>query len=71
MGKIIITFKSVTYAIKAKKLLLKSGTEAKLVKISKDALSGCTHGVEISEGLFLNAIGILRNSGIEYSVYHP
>ena len=71
MGKIIITFKSVTYAIKAKKLLLKSGMEAKLVKISKDTLSGCTHGIEIPENLFLNAIGILRNFGIEYSVYQP
>ena len=69
MEKIIITFKSVTYAIKAKKLLLKFGTEAKLVKIAEDSLSGCTHGVEISEASFLNAIGVLRNSGIEYSVY--
>lgn len=70
MGKIIITFTSVTYAQKARKMLSKIGIGAKLVKVSKDVSAECTHGIEIFENSFLDTVRVLRNAGIEYSVYH-
>ena len=70
MGKIIITFTSVTYAIKARKMLAKEGINAKLVKVGDENRRGCTHGIEIKNSEFLTAVGALRNLGIEYSVYN-
>ncbi len=70
MGKIIITFSSVTYAQKARKILSKVGIGAKLIKVSKNASAECTHGIEFYESSFLDAARILRNAEIEYSVYH-
>ena len=52
MGKTIITFDSVTYALKARKLLTKAGINAKIVKISGELSKGCTHGVEIYPNTF-------------------
>ena len=69
MGKNIITFASVTYAIKARKLLNRAGVSAKLVKVSAELTKGCTHGVEIFESSFFDTINILKTAGIEYSVY--
>ena len=70
MGKIIVTFTSVTYAMKVRKALAKEGINAKLVKVGDENRRGCTHGIEITNGEFLSVIGLLRNLGIEYSVYN-
>ena len=70
MGKTIITFNSVTYALKAKKALSRTGINSKLIKLAGELTAGCTHGVEISSLLFLDAVNTLRGAGIEYSVYH-
>ena len=67
MNNIIISVGSVTYAIKLKKLLAREGIKTTLVK--KETASGCTHGVELSEGDFLGAVVIMRENGIAYTVY--
>ena len=69
MNKTIITVGSVTYAIKLRKLLAREGIESELVKISANDFGGCTHGVKINKANYFNAVGILREKGIEYSVY--
>ena len=69
MIRVIITFGSVTYALKARKLLSKSGINAKLVKVSAEYTRGCTHGVEIPDDAFFDSINVLKNAGIDYSVY--
>ena len=71
MGKIIITFDSVTYAYKARKLLARANINSKLVKVSAEITNGCTHGIEILNNSFFDAVNELRRAGINYSVYNP
>lgn len=66
MNTNIITVESVTIAMKLRRLLVRSGIKSKLVKVVKN---GCLHGVEINSIDFYNAIMIIREHGIEYSVY--
>ena len=66
----VLTVKSVTYALKAKKLLLREGISARLVKTSDVGIAqGCTHGIEIPSNDLYTAAAILRNAGMEYKVY--
>ncbi len=66
----VFTVKSVTYAIKAKKLLLREGISAKLVKTADVGIAqGCAHGIEIPAKDFYTAAAVLRNAGMEYKVY--
>ena len=70
MNKTIITLSSVTYASKAKKLLLRYGISAKIVKIDSTLSdNGCTHGIEISGKDLLETIRILRENEFYYSIY--
>ena len=52
--------------MKLRRLLVRSGIKSKLVKVVNN---GCLHGVEINSIDFYNAIMIIREHGIEYSVY--
>lgn len=71
MNKITVTVGSVTYAIKLRRLLQKSGINARQVKVDNTKNeSGCRHGVEISEADLYPAIIIMKNNDIEYSIYH-
>ena len=70
MKKITVTVGTVTYAIKLRKLLLRAGIRSKLVKVNnKKTEGGCTHGVELDEIDFYNAVVIMKNNGISYSLY--
>lgn len=70
MNKIIVTVGSVTYAIKLRRLLIRDGIEARLVKVDNTAeKTGCSHGVEISGDDFYRAVVIMKENQIEYSVY--
>lgn len=65
-----ITVDSVTYAIKAKKLLERRGIRCKLIKVNSSAVSnGCNYGISIASSLFYDAVLVLKNNGIVYSVY--
>ena len=71
MNTTIITVGSVTYAIKVRKLLERSGIRAKLIKVeSSMSPKGCTYGIKIDSSMFYDTVALLRNQGIEYSVYN-
>ena len=71
MNTATITVGSVTYALKVKKSLEREGIRATLVKVdSSKSKNGCTYGIKISNNNFYDAISVLRNYGIEYSVYN-
>ncbi len=70
MKKTILTLPSLTYAIKAKKALLRIGIQSELVKVDgKKTTRGCTHGISLSDTSYYDAVLELRNLGIEYAVY--
>ena len=69
MNKTIVTVETVTYAMKARKLLLRSGIQSKLIKTdSQDSVSGCRHGLEISSSDYFETVKILGENGIKFSV---
>ena len=71
MKKIILTVGSVTYAIKARKLLAASGISAELIKVDASlSTSGCNFGIKIPYNRFLDAVNVMKNKGISYSVYN-
>ena len=65
----MIAVQTVTYAIKARKLLLRCGIQSKLIKTdSQDSGTGCRHGLEISNKDYFEAVKILGENGITFSV---
>ena len=70
MNTTTITVGSVTYAIKVRKLLERSGIAAMLVKVdSSKSERGCTYGINVNSENFYDAVAVLKNNGIEYSVF--
>ena len=70
MNKITVTLDSVTYAIKLKKLLSRSKIKSRIIKLSdREKLGGCAHGVEFNEEYFFDAVVIMKENGINYSLY--
>ncbi len=62
-----LAVESVTYAIKARKLLRQAGIRSKLIKPnSRD--NGCGYAIEIYKSDFLNAVAVLRKNLINYYV---
>lgn len=69
MNTIAIKVSSVTYAIKARRLFERSGIKATLIKSDSSATGkGCTYGVNIDSRYLYDAVSILKNYGIAYSV---
>ena len=69
MNTIAIKVSSVTYAIKAKRLFERAGIKATLIKSDSSAESkGCTYGITINSAFIYDAVSILKNYGITYSV---
>ena len=52
--------------MKLRRMLLRAGIKSKLVKVVKN---GCVHGIEIDRSDFYNAIIVMKENGINYSVY--
>ena len=70
MKKIILTFPSVTYAVKSRRLLERESIPSRLIKTETLLKqSGCVHGLEISYSDFLKAIGVLKENDIEYKAH--
>ena len=70
MKNTIVKIGTVTYAIKAKKILSRAGISSKLVKIGdSDSKGGCTYGLEFGDNDFYSAIIELRKAEIVYSLY--
>ena len=69
LNKTVVTVETVTYAMKARKLLLRCGIQSELIKTdSRDSGTGCRHGLEISNKDYFEAIRVLGENGIKFSV---
>lgn len=70
MKNALLSLKSATFAVKAKRLLNRHGVNCRLLKLdSSKSQNGCTHGIEISAEDFFKAVMILKNANIEYFAY--
>ncbi len=70
MNTTTITVGSATYAIKARRLLLRMNVRSKLVKVDASrSRNGCTHGLEFASQDFYTVVMGLKNAGISYSLY--
>ena len=70
MAKVIVTFNSVTYALKGRKILSRSGIGARLIKVDAELTKSCTYGLEIDNNLFLDAVRLMKSAGLDYTVYN-
>jgi hypothetical protein len=71
LNKIILTVGSVTYAIKARKLLAGIGIPSELIKVDASLSDkGCNFGIKIPYVRFYDAIEELKARKIPYSVYN-
>ena len=70
MNKTIISLGSVTYAIKAQKLLLGIKIHSKLVKLDVGkSIDGCIYGLIIATGDYPKAVLELKKEGLTFSLY--
>ena len=70
MNKITISLGSVTYAMKAKRILLNIKIHSKLIKLDSGTQSlGCIYALVISSDDYKNAVMELKKEGIAFSVY--
>ena len=66
----IVTVKTITIGLKAKKVLGAQGIRSRLVKIdASKSQNGCQYGIEFDARNFYDAIRALRENGVEYGVY--
>ena len=70
MAKVIVTFNSVTYALKGRKILSRSGIGARLIKVDTELARSCTYGLEVDNNLFLDTVRLLKSAGLDYTVYN-
>ena len=69
MNIIILKLQTLTYAIKARKLLDRNKIKSKVVKLTGREREGCGYGLEIYDKDFLTVASILRGE-IEYEIYN-
>ena len=70
MKKSILTVKTITIGLKAKKTLSGRGIKSSLVKIDyTKSENGCQYGLEFNEQDLYEVISTLREHGISYGVY--
>lgn len=69
MNTTTIVFSSITYAIKAKKVLKRINLNVKLVKTDGNKTDfGCTYGIKIPTKSFFDVILELKKENIDYVV---
>ena len=68
MNAITVTFPTVTYATKAKKVLARVGIHSKLIKIGGGASGGCVYALRIESTSHYDLAYEFKNSGIPYSI---
>ena len=70
MNTTTLTVGSVTYALKAKKALMRIGIRSELIKTEdSQRRSGCAYGIRFNSDLFYSVIDELRNNAIKYEVF--
>jgi hypothetical protein len=68
LNKLSLSFASITFAQKARRILNGNGVFAELIKFdAQKSSTGCTYGLKIDHKNYLNAIGLLKEHGIPYS----
>lgn len=66
---VVFTFKSVTFAIKARRALSRGGISSRIRKLDmKASEDGCTHAVEVNGEDYYSVVAILKNNGISFNV---
>ena len=66
MDNSIITLGSVTYAMKARRLLIREGIRSRLVKVlPENTDNGCTHGLVIASARFFDAVVVLKGMWVQ------
>lgn len=66
----IVTVKTITMGLKARKALAAHGIKSRLVKIdASKSQNGCQYGIEFKNVYFYDVVSILRANEIEYGVY--
>lgn len=69
LNKTTVTVSSVTYAIKARKLLQRAKIQSKLVKLNADENKyGCSYGIEFPSSAFFDVVMELNKQEIPYHV---
>ena len=69
MNTTTIVFSSITYAIKAKKVLKRININVKLIKTDGNKTDfGCTYGLKIPTKSFYDVILELKKENIDYTV---
>lgn len=66
MHDYILLFGSVTYAMKAKRLLEREGVKCELRRISPMEKGGCSYGLLIDGAALLHATMLLRDASVPY-----
>ncbi|MBO5879772.1 MAG: hypothetical protein J6Q68_04410 [Clostridia bacterium] len=70
MNKTTLSLGSVTYAMKAKRILLDMKIHSKLIKLDSGTRDlGCIYGLAIASDDYKNAVMGLKKEGITFSVY--
>ena len=70
MGITIITVGSLTFAIKARKILRANGITTRLVKLDSGLTEhGCGYGIEFSKNESYNVYSVLKKNNIEFSIF--
>ena len=66
-----VTVGSVTYAIKARKILSAAGITTAMKKISgsRTGKRGCVYGIEFSANRLYDVMRVLRENNIKYEIY--
>ena len=68
LQKIILILANSTVAARTGRLLGKGGIAAEVVRLDDPTESGCAHGVSIPYPEFINAVSMLHEHRIAYSV---
>ncbi len=70
MKRMVLRLASITYAMKVSRILKRNNIMARVVKMSDIGVNtGCGYGIEIFEKDLYTVAAILRQEGLEYSVY--
>ncbi len=70
MGIIIITVGSMTYAMKARKILRAKGITTRLVKLDSALTEhGCGYGIEFRSSESYRVYSTLKENNIKYSIH--
>ena len=68
MIDIQILIGSITYTMKAKKILSNHGINATITKYDSTSHHGCTYGLKLKQNQYINVIGILNQNNIRYQI---